>query len=464
MKIYSTTVKFENGIKVKAHRLCGLSVWKKETGPNFKKKFLLNICISRRERNLGTICRLNLHEFFAQTSANRHDEEHYATTQGFLAELLSLNATVGETQIWFDHSWKGGTETYTLRQFASMRDEKLCIRLRGLDCNYIQMTYCHRDHTDTMVFINEDAHLLLQHLRCTQLVVNNMASYDNPLNILGWIKGLKEKSGARVSVRCHDFQYFCPNINMVNARGIYCNCHSLADCKNCYPKIPLPLIATASIDEWQTRWYKFLHETADEVLCFSHTSADIFTRLYPLIAAKVLVIPHKAPTLREVSVSRHREINIVVLGDINALKGMAIVRKIDKMLKAHPDVRMHMVGKRKAKLRHTHVVGQYDLQELPDIMERLQCDIVFIPSIWPETFSYTTAEAMVMGLPVACFDLGAPAERTRTYDKGLVISRIDAATALNEIVNFIEKRRHITRQSEDWDNSPHRPWSYLQKV
>lgn len=449
MKIYSTTVKFENGIKVKTHRQCGLSVWKREIGPNFKKKFLLNICISRRKRDLGTICRLNLREFFTQTSANLHDDERYATVQGFLVELLSLNATVDETQIWFDHSWKGGTETYTLRQFAAMRDDKLCIRLCGLDCNYIEMTYFHHDHTGTMVFVNEDARLLLQHLRCTQLVVNNMASYDNPLDILGWIKGLKAESGACVSVRCHDFQYICPNINMVNARGIYCNCHCLDDCRKCYPQISLPLIATASIGEWQTRWYKFLRETADEVLCFSHASADIFTRLYPLIAAKVQVIPHKAPTLREVSIPRHCEINIVVLGGINALKGKAIVRQIDKKLKAHPDIRMHVVGKCKAKLRHTHVVGQYDLQELPDIMERLQCDIVFIPSVWPETFSYTTAEAMVMGLPVACFDLGAPAERTCTYDKGLVISRIDAATALNEIVNFIEKRRHITRQGED---------------
>jgi glycosyltransferase involved in cell wall biosynthesis len=66
-------------------------------------------------------------------------------------------------------------------------------------------------------------------------------------------------------------------------------------------------------------------------------------------------------------------------------------------------------------------------------------DIIFIASIWPETFSYTTEEVIKMGLPVASFDIGAPAERIAKYDKGLIISDMTAGTAVEEILKYIKK-------------------------
>ena len=46
---------------------------------------------------------------------------------------------------------------------------------------------------------------------------------------------------------------------------------------------------------------------------------------------------------------------------------------------------------------------------------------------------------MTMGLPVACYDLGAPAERVKKYKKGLIISKIDAQTTLKEIEQFFQR-------------------------
>jgi hypothetical protein len=46
-----------------------------------------------------------------------------------------------------------------------------------------------------------------------------------------------------------------------------------------------------------------------------------------------------------------------------------------------------------------------------------------------------------MGMPLAVFALGAPAERVADYDRGLVISRIDASTALQEIQAFVDDLR-----------------------
>jgi len=43
---------------------------------------------------------------------------------------------------------------------------------------------------------------------------------------------------------------------------------------------------------------------------------------------------------------------------------------------------------------------------------------------------------MMMELPLAVFDIGAPPERVRSYKKGLVIGKIDAAYALEELLKF----------------------------
>jgi glycosyltransferase involved in cell wall biosynthesis len=72
-------------------------------------------------------------------------------------------------------------------------------------------------------------------------------------------------------------------------------------------------------------------------------------------------------------------------------------------------------------------------------MEENCIDLIFIPSIWPETFSYTTEEAIMMDVPVAVFNIGAPAERVKKYNKGLVLENTDPEYILREITQFVSK-------------------------
>jgi hypothetical protein len=43
---------------------------------------------------------------------------------------------------------------------------------------------------------------------------------------------------------------------------------------------------------------------------------------------------------------------------------------------------------------------------------------------------------MEMKLPVASFDLGAPAERLASYQKALILKNFDVPSVLNELVMF----------------------------
>ena len=86
------------------------------------------------------------------------------------------------------------------------------------------------------------------------------------------------------------------------------------------------------------------------------------------------------------------------------------------------------------------VLGSYDRDNLPNIVEENSIDLIFIPSIWAETFSYTTSEAIAMNVPVACFNLGGQADQVSVYPKGLILELSDSADiVLDKILDFLSK-------------------------
>jgi Glycosyltransferase len=50
-----------------------------------------------------------------------------------------------------------------------------------------------------------------------------------------------------------------------------------------------------------------------------------------------------------------------------------------------------------------------------------------MPSVWPETFSFTTREMLATGLPVMAFDLGAQGEAVREAPNGHIVAPDPAA-------------------------------------
>ena len=67
------------------------------------------------------------------------------------------------------------------------------------------------------------------------------------------------------------------------------------------------------------------------------------------------------------------------------------------------------------------ITGRYCEIEVPHLLQRERPDIVFLPSVWPETWCYALDYALNAGLPVVSFDLGAIAERLRAAGLGLML-------------------------------------------
>ena len=53
------------------------------------------------------------------------------------------------------------------------------------------------------------------------------------------------------------------------------------------------------------------------------------------------------------------------------------------------------------------------MAEIPALVARYGITCWLIPSVCPETFSFTTHEALATGLPVLCLDLGGQADAVR---------------------------------------------------
>jgi hypothetical protein len=65
--------------------------------------------------------------------------------------------------------------------------------------------------------------------------------------------------------------------------------------------------------------------------------------------------------------------------------------------------------------------GEYLDDELDRVLASDPPHLLFFPSVWPETFSYTLDAALRTGLHPACFDVGAPARRLRALGLGTVL-------------------------------------------
>ena len=168
---------------------------------------------------------------------------------------------------------------------------------------------------------------------------------------------------------------------------------------------------------------------------------DIWEKVYG-VSSRILIEPHVVNYIPKLN-KRNKTtdtVNIGLLGDLTAHKGSSIVREmLGEISQQQLNVRIVLIGNDYSEMpnsAHFKTTGRYEQSELPSLTLKNDIDIYFIPSIWPETFSFTTEEAIKMDIPVACFDIGAPAERVVVYNKGIVLYESNVRYILEQILEI----------------------------
>lgn len=184
---------------------------------------------------------------------------------------------------------------------------------------------------------------------------------------------------------------------------------------------------------------------ADRIIAFSNSSLQLLSRAYPkLDLAHAEILPHKVAPLRSEPLlpSQVTALRIGVVGHIGYHKGAKIVQDLAREI-ARRDAKIQIVvfGTLDANCpeRVVTVTGPYKQAQLPVLISDHGVNTFLFPSICPETFSYVVQELMELHCPVACFDLGAPAERLRNYSKGLILREQGGSAVLDALIEFHRK-------------------------
>ncbi|WP_162901382.1 glycosyltransferase [Breoghania sp. L-A4] len=350
-----------------------------------------------------------------------------------IAALLIAGARRGAAPVLvIDHDLGGGATHYRDRliheRTAAGQAVLLLHNLRGTAAGgFALRLYLDDSRFDLVTHsLDEIDRLIDDHVAVGEIFYNNLVSHGAPLDLVAFAIRLKQRHTARMRIAMHDFYPVCPAYTLLNKDGIFCGIPDLATCRACLPHNPYASNPQAqTIDQWREGWGQFF-EAADEVVCFSRDSRTHLLEAYPHVAPKVTVQPHVLSLTfdRPPRIGSPDVLRIGVIGGISYQKGATVVVNLARHLRSS-DPRAHItvigVLNEACALGNLTVTGRYDPSKLPNLLEAHNINVCLLPSIWPETFSYVTAELMALSMPIVAFDIGAPAERLADYERARII-------------------------------------------
>ncbi len=370
--------------------------------------------------------------------------------------MMVIYAGEGHSQLVLDHAWGGGANEYT-RQLTEKSDLTLIIAPDEDKGDY-QVTLVMKNK-DTESYRLKDEHAIrqiIETLGVRKLVINELVSFPHTQNFIKFLLELRSSiSDLEFSFITHDYFSVCPSLNLLNQHGKFCNIpEDLNICEACLKANPLAGKQVHQLmqhhpDGMMTAWrsgFMELLSACSSITCFSNNSRELLLKAYPGLTTLIKVEPHEVGWVRRVNIKKtSKRINIAIIGTLTKIKGAEVVVSLGRYLQENRlQYHVHLFGPvvepYNAQLAGLITVTRhfaYVKSELPGLMEANQIDIVFISSICPETFSYTTQEAIEMSLPVAAFDLGAPAERLETYPNGLILKDDSPKELINSISGFL---------------------------
>jgi glycosyltransferase involved in cell wall biosynthesis len=261
-----------------------------------------------------------------------------------------------------------------------------------------------------------------------------------------------------------DFFCACPSYNLMNSKGVYCNNETDTKvCQQCLNSVSRRniLINKVNIQEWRSLFLSFLSD-AQEVIAPSNSTKEIIQKYYPTIPITVHepTLPSTISYTFNPQFIKEDPLNIAFIGAIHQNKGYAILYELkDAINKEKLPICIKVIGTTNI---HKHfispdkkfiVTGQYNNGEISHLLAKHKVSIVVISSICPETFSYTTHEALASGYPVIAFNLGAPAEVIKKHGGGWVVEPINSDSILQLLKNLLANRDEILQKAKELVNT-----------
>lgn len=324
-----------------------------------------------------------------------------------------------EVLVYLVHDMGGGAEHYVARRAAedvAAGNVAIMLRVGGMSRWQVELLSefgVTRGETNDTDLVRR----MLNILPKKTVIYSCGVGARDPLEVPPLLRSLARGDEDRVEILFHDYFAVSPDYTLLGADGIYRGVPSVdsTDPTNEYVTAKGRRISLA---EWRKIWGRLL-DRADVIRVFSQNSRDIVQEAYPEQAAKIVVTPHellhRVPRITPAKKAEGAVPVIGVLGNIGLQKGAAVLRDLSTLLARNKQAKLVVLGNVDPAYplaAPAKIHGSYQVRDIPGLVSRYEIDCWLIPSIGPETFSFTTHEALATGMPVWSFDLGAQAEAT----------------------------------------------------
>lgn len=335
-----------------------------------------------------------------------------------------LGQTVsGEPVLIVTHDLGGGTEKYAIMLRQSLVKSGIpVVVLKNTVFNAKPVYYTAeifngkerktRYYSSLTAWIKQTADVKFKTVYCNSLVKFS--------TLYQWIDYLKQFDDLILPI--HDFHILCPSYNLLDYKNQFCD--SRYDCVVCIRKNRN--YYNIDMNLWRPKWAELV-AAARRIICFSESSKEIFCGRFPDAKGKVKVVPHsmdyfKAPEPITLSPAPMR---LAVIGNISSIaKGSLIVEDLARMV--FPE-QLIILGEYYGKTEENMTItGRFTWKTLPELMLKYQINVLLLPTVCPETFSYLASEVIRAQYPLVCFNLGAQAEKVGPYHLGAVCDTVDA--------------------------------------
>lgn len=378
----------------------------------------------RIRKALKTLARLHPHY---EADVARYIREDPARPFRVRLDLARISEHVAERNILLVcHNRGGGTERHLMEQARQLIDQGCgvfelrpsaqsgpCVVLTHADFlglpNLAKLELQPRDLFDEA----------LRYLRITELHIHHLVDFDPSVGPL--LIEAAHRHGISIRLTVHDYHLLCPRVNLVDASNRYCGEPGEDGCDRCLTQNP-PIPGVTSIRVWHRDAQQLL-TAARQVVVPSHDVAKRLRRLVP--QAAVVVEPHERSIRRGLNAHNPAQegevVRILIIGAISPIKGLNVILQLmahiqkqltpcEVSLLGYSSDDAHLVA------AGVRLLGRYTDDQLLGRIEKAQPHVIFIPSVWPETYCYVLSGALNSGRKVAVFDLGAQADRAREHD------------------------------------------------
>ncbi len=252
------------------------------------------------------------------------------------------------------------------------------------------------------------------------------------------VAGLAARLGVPLDVHVHDYHWFCPRIALVGRERRYCGEPELSVCAECVADAGSNLEEAIAVGDLVARSAALLGG-ARRVVAPSADCAARLRRHFPGLRPTVEPWEDDAalPEPAAIRLAAGPALRVLVAGAIGIEEGYDLLLDCARdAARRRLALSFVVVGETIDDTRlwdtgAAAVTGPYGEAEAEALILAQGADLGFLPSLWPETWSYALSAMWRAGLDVAVFDLGTPAERVRATGRGWVLPLGLAAGAVN---------------------------------